>query len=86
MGSAFRVMDTFYFQGDFERMVVDGSCNGVDLVGAPYFRLRSTVEVRNLRMREGPYKLMRRQIAICVLDGIAFIAFSGLSWRLIQAS
>jgi len=49
LGSGFRIMETAGFQSDFNRMVVDGSCDGVDLLGAAYFQLRLPVEVRSLR-------------------------------------
>jgi len=38
-------METAGFQSDFNRMVVDGSCDGVDLLGAAYFQLRLPVEI-----------------------------------------
>lgn len=52
VGSATRVMATFYFQRDFKRMVVNGSCNGADLLGASYFQSRVTGEVRSPKTRE----------------------------------
>jgi hypothetical protein len=51
-------MKTSYFQDTFKRIVVDGSCHGVDLLGVPYFQMRRTVEVRTLKTRERPRQLM----------------------------
>lgn len=45
LGSGFRIMKTSYFQDTFKRIVVDGSCHGVDLLGVPYFQMRRTVEI-----------------------------------------
>jgi hypothetical protein len=47
MGSASRIVGTPHFQDVFKRTIVDGSCNGVDLIGAAYFQQRRAVEVRN---------------------------------------
>jgi len=51
-GSVFRIFNTSGFQNDFKRIVVNGSCNGYDILGDSYFQSRRNEEVCNLKPRE----------------------------------
>jgi len=45
IGSVFRIFGTSGFRDNFQRIVVNGSCDGYDIIGDSYFQSRHTVEV-----------------------------------------